>query len=528
MLVVILGMLGGSLCTLVHETKYQADIASQIAENAPLILPDKDGKGGKFIQNPKNDNSNGFVIFLIILLTFFSLTLLSSLITLFVFFLRKRFTLSEEELLREEENHVYLELDSEEQELYFQSKDYLSENPYFRNDLTLSQNLLIQEKGIHAWEFTRDMMLSNNELTILNKCELNFHKKMECSAQTNLPIPMKNDVYYFETKIYNLPKPDTTKISIGLAIKPYPWFRLPGRHAHSVSYDSDGYRRHNQPFPFINDAPFPRLIEGDVVGIGYRVRSGTIFFTRNGKKLSESKLGGHIKNFKIPNEGQIYPIIGANNECSIHVNLGQMGFVFIEAQVKKWGFAPLEGSGPAPPAYNKFNSDILLERSEIDENEISDRDSDFPPDFWQVQSEDESSIQYDNNDKFSYNAEYETNENAERITLNSLAPPISPPSYDSNLGEEGEEEQGEEDEQQGVQEIQEENADADDEQEDQEPINVNGMDLGSNEPENDTQNEDVDSQESIVKLDNATNSPDLNNISPKSSNNSDIEVQTQH
>ncbi|GEQ66884.1 hypothetical protein JCM33374_g547 [Metschnikowia sp. JCM 33374] len=282
----------------------------------------------------------------------------------------------------QEDNRAYLDLNSDEQELYFQSKDYLSSNPYLVGDLTLSQNLSIQEKGIRAWEFVKDPMLTNNDLLIIHKHELNFFKKFECSAQTNLPMPMTNDVYYFESKIYSLPNPEETIISIGLGIKPYPWFRLPGRHIHSVSYDSDGQRRHNQPFPFLGEAPFPKLIEGDVVGVGYRVRTGSIFFTRNGKKLSESKIGGHIKNFKIEQKGQIYPIIGANNLCSVHVNVGQLGFVLIEGNAKKWGFAPLQGNEPAPPAYNKFNGDVLLERSEIDEeNDLIDRDSDFPPGF---------------------------------------------------------------------------------------------------------------------------------------------------
>lgn len=386
-------------------------------------------KNGK-IDPPIPDDSSmslNVITFFIVFGTFFGVTFVFSIITLLTYYVKRRLALSEDELNRQEENQVYLELDSEEQELYFQSKDYLASNPYFRNDLTLSQNLSIQEKGINAWEFLRDSMLTSNDLLILNKYELNFFKKFECSTQTNLPIPQKNEVYYFESKIYNLPDPENTKISIGISIKPYPWFRLPGRHAHSVSYDSDGYRRHNQPFQFTNDAPFPKFIEGDVIGVGYRTRSGTIFFTRNGKKLSESKIGGHVKNFKIPNNGQIYPIIGANNLCSVHVNVGQMGFNFIEGQVKKWGFAPLEGSGPAPPAYNKFNGDILLERSEIDENELSERENDFPPDFWQTQSDDE--YDYNNNDKFSFKTYSDVNSTDERITLNSLMPPIQPPSY---------------------------------------------------------------------------------------------------
>jgi len=202
--------------------------------------------------------------------------------------------------------------------------------------------------------------------------------------------------------------------------------------------DTEGTINH---FIFTSEPPFPKLVKGDVVGVGYRTRSGTIFFTRNGKKVSESKLGGHIKNFKLPRGGQIFPIIGANNICSIHVNLGQRGFVFIEGNVKNWGYAPLEGTGPAPPAYNKFNADILLERSEIDEEE-EDRSNDFPPDFWATVSknkreggggkgrtegvvyDDDVDADYDDDDgQFTYDAYAEVDSNDERITLNSLPPP---------------------------------------------------------------------------------------------------------
>ncbi|EGW35409.1 uncharacterized protein SPAPADRAFT_58627 [Spathaspora passalidarum NRRL Y-27907] len=303
----------------------------------------------------------------------------------------------------------------------------------------MSQKLTIQEKGITAYEFQKDSMLTNNDLMIINRFELNFFKNFECSTQTNLPVPMKNEVYYFESKIYSLPHPEDTLISIGLSIKPYPWFRLPGRHAHSICYDSDGYRRYNQPFKFTNDPPFPKLAQGDVVGVGYKTRSGTVFFTRNGKKVSESRIGGHVKNFKIANFGQLFPTVGANNLCSIHVNLGQRGFVFIEGNVKSWGYAPIEGNGPAPPAYRKFNSDILLERSEVDDdnNDLSEREDDFPPDFWEVHGDpdrmESSSPPLIDQDKFSYNAYSDVESNAERITLNSLVPPNTPPAYNEEL-----------------------------------------------------------------------------------------------
>ncbi|KAI5965752.1 ssh4 [Candida pseudojiufengensis] len=399
--------------------------------------------------NRTHKKSNTFnEILLISFITSISIIGILLISGLIFYFIRRNRSISEDELRREEENQAYLELNSDEQELYFQSKDYLKNNPYICGEPTLSQNLSIQEKGINAFEFQKDLMLTNNDLLILNKTELNFFKKFECCSQTNLPIPLKNEVYYFESKIYSLPNPEETIISIGLAIKPYPWFRLPGRHLHSISYDSNGYRRYNQPFKFNIDPPFPKLSEGDVVGVGYRTRSGTIFFTRNGKKISESKIGGHIKNFKFLTKAQIFPTIGANNICSVHVNLGQRGYVFIEGNVKNWGFAPIEGTGPSPPAYNKFNADILLERSEIGDDDgdgdgFQDRINDFPPDFFttfknestenenklkqQVEREREGGEQQD---RFSYNAYSEVNSTDERITLNSLIPPNRPPSYE--------------------------------------------------------------------------------------------------
>jgi hypothetical protein len=56
-----------------------------------------------------------------------------------------------------------------------------------------------------------------------------------------------------------------------------------------------------------------------------------------------------------------FPAIGANGPATIHVNLGQAGFVFIEANVKKWGLAPVTGSLAPPPPYGSEQGSILLE-----------------------------------------------------------------------------------------------------------------------------------------------------------------------
>ena len=119
----------------------------------------------------------------------------------------------------------------------------------------------------------------------------------------------------------------------------------------SVAYQSSGHRRYNQPFT--PTAYGPEYVQGDVVGVGYRPRTGTLFFTRNGKKLDDVAHGLKAPNF--------FPTVGANGPCSVHVNFGQSGFVFIEANVKKWGLAPTTGSLAPPPPYGSEQGSILLE-----------------------------------------------------------------------------------------------------------------------------------------------------------------------
>jgi SPRY domain len=118
-----------------------------------------------------------------------------------------------------------------------------------------------------------------------------------------------------------------------------------------MAYLSSGQRRYNQPFGATNYGP--QYVQGDVIGVGYRPRTGTIFFTRNGKKLEDVSHGLKSQNF--------FPTVGANGPCTVHVNFGQMGFVFIEANVKKWGLAPMTGSLAPPPPYGSEQGSILLE-----------------------------------------------------------------------------------------------------------------------------------------------------------------------
>ncbi|TGZ79348.1 endosome protein, partial [Ascodesmis nigricans] len=253
----------------------------------------------------------------------------------------------EQARLREEAEALETMDDLSRQE-YLRAKAFCEANPpeSVATDISLSQFLAIQEKGVSAWEFEAELEIAN--CFVEQRTEVEFFDS-ECSVQSNLPVPKQNEVYYWEAKIYD--KPENTLISIGMTTKPYPMFRLPGYHKHSIAYLSTGHRRYNQPFsPTPYGVPY---VQGDVIGVGYRPRTGTVFFTRNGKKLDDVVHG--IKTLNL------FPTIGANGPCTVHVNFGQLGFVFIEANVKKWGLAPMTGSLAPPPPYGSEQGSILLE-----------------------------------------------------------------------------------------------------------------------------------------------------------------------
>ncbi|KAF2469887.1 SPRY domain-containing protein [Lindgomyces ingoldianus] len=254
----------------------------------------------------------------------------------------------DEQQFAKEEAEALEEMDDIQRMEYLRAKAFIQANPpeSVQTDISLGQFLAIQEKGVSAWEFEPELEIAN--CFVEGRTEIEFFDS-ECSVQSNLPIPKQNEVYYWEAKIYD--KPDTTNISIGVTTKPYPLFRLPGYHRWSIAYMSYGSRRYNQPF---TPTPYgPAYVQGDVIGVGYRPRTGTLFFTRNGKKLDDVAHGLKTQNF--------FPTVGANGPCQVHVNFGQMGFVFIEANVKKWGLAPMTGSLAPPPPYGSEQGSILLE-----------------------------------------------------------------------------------------------------------------------------------------------------------------------
>ncbi|KAK9321209.1 concanavalin A-like lectin/glucanase domain-containing protein [Lipomyces orientalis] len=327
------------------------------APNITVPAPGSGGSGNETNNTPLEDGLNvpllvGLVSTLgsiVVLAVFFA-------ILYFLFYTRQGRILlhrgrpgeydDEQAFLREEEEGLQ-QMDDIARTSYLQARAFQEANPpdSIPTDISLSQFMAIQEKGVSAWEFEPDF--ENANCFVEARTEIAFYDS-ECCVQTNLPVPKQNDVYYWEAKLYD--KPEQTLVSIGMCTKPFPTFRLPGYHKYSVAYNSLGERRNNMPFHGI---PYgPQLQQGDVVGVGFRPRTGTIFFTRNGKKLDDAAHGMKFN---------LFPTVGANGPCTVHVNFGQAGFVFIEANVKKWGLAPVTGSLAPPPPYGSEQGSILLE-----------------------------------------------------------------------------------------------------------------------------------------------------------------------
>lgn len=109
----------------------------------------------------------------------------------------------------------------------YASLAFIAANPpeSLQTDISLSQYLAIQEKGVAAWEFEPELEIAN--CFVEARTEIEFFDS-ECTVMSNLPVPKQNEVYYWEAKIYD--KPENTLISIGMATKPYPLFRLPGSY----------------------------------------------------------------------------------------------------------------------------------------------------------------------------------------------------------------------------------------------------------------------------------------------------------
>lgn len=258
---------------------------------------------------------------------------------------------------------------------------FYERNPWQVNALGKSHDermvLLVKDRGISSYEFssfqdqTQDLLSPTETSPLLSRqqggipyyvedrLDVTFTTSMASSALLNFPIPTRqrhNDTTYFEAKIFDLDR--DSKVYIGLCARPFANFKLPGTLPYSIAVDSDGFLHINDSENNSSSVVLPQLYKGDILGFGYKSSKGSIFVTHNGKKITEI-----IKGLKY----ELTPCVGSvGGPAKVSVNVGQLGFIYIEGNVKKLGFCEGKNEGElgAPPLYKKENKDVLLDQGD--------------------------------------------------------------------------------------------------------------------------------------------------------------------
>ncbi|SCU94661.1 LADA_0G10132g1_1 [Lachancea dasiensis] len=311
-----------------------------------------------------------------------------------------------------------------EVELYRRAQEFQKVCPpnvkEFGTYTNASDKQFIKDRGIQSYYFLPSINDNVDQFgnflpsfIIQDKLDILFTKfNKSASTIMNYPLPHnKKDAVYFEVKVFKFPRKPNSIFSCGLVTCPYPYFRLPGASQFSIAYESTGKLRMNNPF-YANTL-LPKLQEGDVIGFGYRYRTGAIFITHNGKKLMDlthnvdidlfigvgamnaaytrtytreglledcdnvslrerilasdldlkapRAINEQLETIHDPSEADL-----SSDEIELHVNLGQLGFVYVEANVKKYAFGSVFGDIGIPPSYNgdEIKKDVVLQKGE--------------------------------------------------------------------------------------------------------------------------------------------------------------------
>ncbi|OAX80408.1 protein SSH4 [Emergomyces africanus] len=99
----------------------------------------------------------------------------------------------DEQAFAREEAEALETMDELQQVEYLRAKAFIQANPpeTMQTDISLSQFLAIQEKGVSAWEFEPELEIAN--CFVEARTEIEFFDS-ECSVQSNLPVPKQNEV----------------------------------------------------------------------------------------------------------------------------------------------------------------------------------------------------------------------------------------------------------------------------------------------------------------------------------------------
>ncbi|KAJ3269930.1 Rsp5p-dependent ubiquitination, sorting of cargo proteins at the multivesicular body, partial [Borealophlyctis nickersoniae] len=236
------------------------------------------------------------------------------------------------------------------QHAYAAGEQYQKQHPPPTGNTASEQDVLaVQKEGHAAWKFEVDsyaagIVLDETGFLVTftqNKPGMDSVDRCCLSrcALTADPQNAERVFAYFEVTVQDiLYGAKTPVISIGLATKPYPSFRLIGWNKFSVGYHSDDGRM------FQNDGFGGKLFaspytKNDTVGCGYDTIKGVVFFTLNGTFLGYAP------------SSEMHPYhaaVGADGPCQLRINVGQAPFVYQAANNGKMGAT--DAAPVQPPA----------------------------------------------------------------------------------------------------------------------------------------------------------------------------------
>ncbi|KAI4527304.1 hypothetical protein K525DRAFT_285251 [Schizophyllum commune Loenen D] len=142
---------------------------------------------------------------------------------------------------------------------------------------------------------------------------------------------------YFEIKVYQM----DGIVTIGTACRPYPEWRHPGWNRLSAALHLDDFRKFFEDpdggRDYDTGGILTRLRSGDVVGCGYELAGGRLFFTYNGIPLPPAFSGI----FMPKHNYDVFAAVGVEGACDVEVNFG--GDVFMWKPANEWAWR-VEGS----------------------------------------------------------------------------------------------------------------------------------------------------------------------------------------
>ncbi|KAJ7573206.1 hypothetical protein C8J56DRAFT_840580 [Mycena floridula] len=152
---------------------------------------------------------------------------------------------------------------------------------------------------------------------------------------SNLPLiggrykisPNKQGIYY-EVRILEM----EDAVGVGLACRPYPAWYQPGWGHLSAAWHLDDMAKFFEDEEGEEYLPDTKLQNGDIVGVGFIHKSGTVFFTLNGSRLPDAFTGIFLPHSK----HDLFAAVGIIGEASIEINFGAEKFIWSEGNECAW------------------------------------------------------------------------------------------------------------------------------------------------------------------------------------------------